>query len=158
METASLLSQLQTVHRSPTPHAAKRIRDPMLIPSLERGTSWPASPQIAARFSYADTWADALCGITLLGLADIANALVETEIQDIVACRLRNWTDSPIHRYRLLRVTLFGVNRFQSEEVYLLWGGSAEPKILSYIGNYEVIYPSLNAFLLAYCNLNEDRT
>jgi hypothetical protein len=119
------------------------------IPLLEKGEYRDATPQLQERFSSAGRVEDAWAGQAWLGLSDMEAAWSDPGILEQVRNRQDNWEGSAPAAVPWDRLTLFGVNREEFEETYLVWpeSRSAEPEVWVYLSQAESRYPDLRTYL-----------
>jgi hypothetical protein len=118
------------------------------IPTLEKGTYVKASEMLECRFRFASGWKDAVLGIRLLSISEMEDVWADERTLEQIAIRREHWEDSPPAKLPLGKISLFGVNPNEGEEVYLVWSGSAEPSVVEYIGGDEQKFDSIADFFL----------
>ncbi len=123
------------------------------IPTLEHGIYRSSTPMLTARFEYAGSWVNAYLGQTFLGIPEMEQVWENAEIIKKIQDRQIYWDKSAPSLVPWERLSLFGLEYKQSEEIYLLWDcdDSIEPCVYSYAGNYEERFPNLADFIL-YCS------
>lgn len=119
------------------------------IPTLAEGVYEPWTPMLRARFAYASSWRNADAGVDWLSLQQMEQAATEANLIDLVNARIECWDGSPIRGVPFSRLSLFGLDLDQGEEVYLLWPAVSgeEPAIISYSGNFESTFADFGAYL-----------
>jgi hypothetical protein len=119
------------------------------IPSLARGVYKRITPMIKARFEYASNWKNADAGLDWLSVQEMEQAATDAKLIEMVNSRIDSWDGTPLKGVSFSQLSLFGVNREQEEEVYLLWPIMAgqEPAIISYTGNFESKFADFGTYL-----------
>lgn len=132
---------------------AQKIRAPEKlpgrVPTLDGGGR-PFSPMLRARFAFAGRWENAILGQTWLSASEMARATKRAAFRKEVALRRESWTHSIVAKRPLDRLTLFAIDADDGDATYLVWGPSAEPKVLQFAGASETLYANLAAYLDAH--------
>jgi hypothetical protein len=123
------------------------------VPSLMKEVFCPISPMLKIRFQYAGRWDNAVLGNTLLGLSDMKHVWDDSHALEQVQIRKDNWETSPPANFPLSQISLLGINARECEEIYLVWEDAAEPRVVSYAGNYEYNFTSVADCLLFYAKV-----
>lgn len=149
-------AQLNAEFQLDNSHRRNQILEPSSpivqgIPTLAMGVYKTPSEMLEYRFRFAGSWKDAIFGVHFLNLQEMEGAWTDPFLQQLVENRKEYWEDSPLKTSQLYNVSLFGVNRDNPDEVYLMWEGGAEPWVLAYISNLEERFDNLADFILFYC-------
>lgn len=117
--------------------------------TLQQGHYRPLSPMLKARFEYAGSWKEADAGHEWLDLTQIEECLRDQRVLKQIRERIQVWNESSLAKLPPSRISLFGLYRDQSEEIYLIWPNEngTEPKVLSYAGNFEAEFTNLGHYL-----------
>ncbi|NUN94333.1 MAG: hypothetical protein HUU04_11215, partial [Verrucomicrobiae bacterium] len=102
-------------------------------------------PLLRARFQYAGRWVYAVDGMTWLSPSDLEGADQRSPAKELLELRWKYWPDSAAPSAPRARVSLFGIDYEERQEVYLLWPeqGEGEPRIVDYASGAVLIYPDL---------------
>ena len=120
------------------------------VPTLAKGITRPASPQLLERFAFAGTWRSALLGQTWLSESRMRQAWNAGTLREQVEVREKYWDNSILTIESAERVTLFALDQEDNDETYLVWKGEKEPRVLLYSGHSETWYPDLLRFVTAF--------
>lgn len=134
-----------------SPGVTDGAREGLLVPTLSRGDYVHASPMLAERFKFADSWLGP-AALRFYSVHDMARAWAsESELHAKIACRRDYWEGALMATLPAKRVTLLAANDQDSDEVYLLWDeGRAEPRVVAYFGHSEEESVDLREFLLEF--------
>jgi hypothetical protein len=124
------------------------------IPTLGPGIYRTPTLMLETRFAFASAWWNAIHGHHWLSPNQMERAWVDERLKAMVKCTCDNWEGSPPSVYPLQQLTLFGLEPYQGEEIYLIWpeSGFLEPEVCSYISNYEMRFPNLKEFIHDCCS------
>ena len=119
------------------------------VPTLQSGHYKPMTPMLATRFEFAGAWKEADAGHDWLSIQEMEAASLDANIREQISIRKETWDESPINLVPPSRISLFGIYRDQSEEIYLVWPAAveSEPEILSYAGNFESKFANFGHYL-----------
>lgn len=104
---------------------------------------------IKERFLFAGQW---ICpdGIyTWLGLPDMEGTWTNARTLRQIGVRREHWDESAPRQFPPERLSLFGIERREGEEIYLVWpvALSKEPEVWVYFGQSERVHKNLREYL-----------
>lgn len=117
------------------------------IPSLDSGAAFEMSPQLAARFSYCSRWTNASVGLDWLSLSQMSKLPKTKLAKENIVARAKHWKGSVLSKYPWSQLSLFAVNLDLADEIYLIWRGSVEPRIVWYSSQHEHAFVNLNSYI-----------
>jgi hypothetical protein len=121
------------------------------IPTLEKNVYVPASPLVAERFGFAESW-NGPAALRFLSRDEMAHVWRDgDELQRLVRIREEHWEGALMASLPRARVSLIAASEFDGDEVYLLWGDDGrEPRVVSYSGHSEDEWENLRKFMLSF--------
>jgi hypothetical protein len=154
-KTLKLLSQLKTRNEASDYGGllaqAVATSEPVRkgVPTLERGVYGELTPMLEARFKYAGAWTNAALSHTWLGIRQMEEARTDKAILNQIMVRKKNWPGSAPEKFPKSRLSLFGIDREEYEETYLVWEDdlTKEPAVYVYPGHEERIFPHLDDYI-----------
>lgn len=119
------------------------------IPTMAKGVYRKPTPMIEARFKYAGTWESAGLGHTWLDVKDMKKEMDSRAVTRQVELRKADWKNSAPAMFPPERLSLFGLEREERQETYLVWGEreGEEPQIWAYGEFDEHKFKNLAVFL-----------
>jgi hypothetical protein len=119
------------------------------VPSLKKGVYRRPTPMIAARFRFAGAWVNAGLGHTWLSVSGMEDVWSDKTILKQIRIRQEYWQKSAPALFSWSRVSLFGIERNEQEETYLVWndGRKKEAEVYVYIGHEEKIFKNLRVYV-----------
>lgn len=120
------------------------------ISTLSSGTYRPLSQMLRERFDFCGEWKNAYLSQDWLPLSSINNWGGDKKISDWVNIRKENsYPGDLLEDHPPENVSIFSINPYEPEEIYLLWGKDGEePQVWHYFGADFYTFNNLEKFLL----------
>lgn len=149
--TTELLRRMKQQNDEDPDHGDQELLAPeplTSIATLAPGITRPLSPMLRARFKFCSSWRNAYLDQDWLSLEEIGVALANPSIKYSIDLRVENWDSMPPESVKPEDCAIFGFNRYELEETYLVWEvGRDEPILWDYFGADYKMFNDLNRYL-----------
>jgi hypothetical protein len=149
-----LLEVLKRINEAETiPTLAQEIFPPEnlaldTVPTLLPGVEKPMSEMLRARYEFAGAWVNAAFKQTWLGLSQMRDLKDNGQVLENLEIDRRHYEHHILQGADWGDLSLFGIDLQDGGKTFLEWRGTAEPRVITYVGYSIFRYRDLRAALV----------